>query len=465
MDPRLFYAAFTGDVNALLELIREDPLLLHAVTVTTSNTPLHVAALLGHAQFAMVAMQNCPGLADELNQQGFSPIHLASAKGHREIVRDMLVRRPDLALIKDGDGKNPLHTAATKGRVQVLSVVFSIESAQELTPMGENALHVAVKHNQYKALETLIQLAYQIQVGDELVNAKDEDGNTVLHLACAAKNSKSSQLSDSINDTLDQLIIRSYSQQIVKLLVSDRANVEVNAVNSEGLTALDISVTSMAGSKELEEIQEVLRSAGAEVSGRPVQAPVSNQRQQALSREDRSLTSRNENYADSLRNGVGVLAALFAASSFQLGMHPPGGFWQEWDSSTSQKSLNVTHKPGKSIIWELHKSESLKFFQTNAGCFFSSLAMLVVLAFNELLNGRGSYTFNQKRQRYWITLLHLLFGCLLVYAAVEFIQGMALVTDTSVAYISSNICTQAWVTMAVYFLLAFCSLVHGRLTR
>lgn len=190
MDPRLLNAAFTGDVSALLELILEDPLLLHAVTVTTSNTPLHVAALLGHAQFAMAAMQNCPGLADELNQQGFSPIHLASAKGHWEIVRDMLLRRPDLALIKDEDGKNPLHTAATKGRVQVLREVFSIESAQELTPKGENALHVAVKHNQYKALETLIQLAYQIQVGDELANAKDEDGNTVLHLACAAKNSK-----------------------------------------------------------------------------------------------------------------------------------------------------------------------------------------------------------------------------------------------------------------------------------
>ncbi|KAJ6876738.1 hypothetical protein NC651_029672 [Populus alba x Populus x berolinensis] len=442
MDPRLFYAAFTGDVNALLELVREDPLLLHAVTVTTSNTPLHVAALLGHAQFAMVAMQNCPGLADELNQQGFSPIHLASAKGHWEIVRDMLVRRPDLALIKDGDGKNPLHTAATTGRVRVLREVFSIESAQELTPMGENALHVAVKHNQYKALETLIQLAYQKQVGDELVNAKDEDGNTVLHLACAAKNSK-----------------------IVKLLVSDRANVEVNAVNSEGLTALDISVTSMAGSKELEEIQEVLRSAGAEVSGRPGQAPVSNQRQQALSREDRSLTSRNENYADSLRNGIGVLAALFATLSFQLGMNPPGGFWQEWDSSTSQKFLNVTHKPGKSIIWELHKSESLKFFQINAICFFSSLAMLVVLAFNELFNGRGSYAFNQKRQRYWIFMLYLLFGSLLASAAVEFILGMALVTDTSVAYISSSICTRAWPTMAVFFLLAFCSLVHGRLSK
>lgn len=238
----------------------------------------------------------------------------------------------------------------------------------------------------------------------------------------------------------------------------------MNAVNSEGLTALDISVTSMAGSKELEEIQEVLRSAGAEVSGRPVQAPVSNQRQQALSREDRSLTSRNENYADSLRNGIGVFAALFATSSFQLGMNPPGGIWQEGDSSTGQ-NFTVTYMPGKSIIWDLQKSESLQFFRMNAVCFFLSFTMLVILAFNELLNGRVSYAFNQKRQRYWITLLYLLFGYLLVSAAEEFIRGMALVTDTSVAYISSNICTRAWATMAVFFLLALCSLVHGRRSR
>ena len=231
-------------------------------------------------------------------------------------------------------------------------------------------------------------------------------------------------------------------QQIVKLLVSDQTNVEVNAVNSEGLTALDISVTSMAGSNELEEIQEVLRSAGAEVPGRLVQPVVSNQRQQVLAREDRSLTSRNENYADSLRNGIGVLAALFATVSFQLGMNPPGGSWQDWTSSTSQ-NFNVTYKPGKSIIWDLQKSESLKFFRMNAVCFFLSLTMLVILAFNELLTAVG-HMLSMRIGKCIGSLCCIYYLDLsLVCAAVEFIRGMALVTDTSVAYISSNICTQA----------------------
>jgi microcystin-dependent protein len=55
---------------ALRELIQQDPRILHNVTLTTSNTPLHIAALLGHAEFAMVVMQCCPQFATELHEQG-----------------------------------------------------------------------------------------------------------------------------------------------------------------------------------------------------------------------------------------------------------------------------------------------------------------------------------------------------------------------------------------------------------
>ena len=54
------------------------------INSTTSNTPLHIAALLGHAEFAMVVMQCCPQFATELHEQGVTPIHMASAEGHGE---------------------------------------------------------------------------------------------------------------------------------------------------------------------------------------------------------------------------------------------------------------------------------------------------------------------------------------------------------------------------------------------
>ncbi|CAK7345799.1 unnamed protein product [Dovyalis caffra] len=427
MDSRvLFDAAFTGDVNTLQELIQEDPLVLHTVTVATSNTPLHIAALLGHTQFAMEVMQNYPGLADELNQQGLSPIHLASAKGHRETVREMLVRRPDLALIKDEDGNVPLHTATIRGRKDILTELFTTESAKKLTSSEETVLQLAVKHNRYQALELLIQLANQHQIGNELLNAVDTGRNTVLHLACAGKKSK-----------------------MVKLLSS--TGVDANAVNSEGLTALDLVVRSAKGSNGADEIQEIIRSVGAELTERVerlVQSIVSNQQG--------SSVGRRERFVGSLKNGIGILAAIFASLSFQVGMNPPGGVWQEWASSNTTKaaiaataggdndtdpnswsdSLFVglfelasvsdgdSHKPGLSIGWELGKNKFLNFLLCNSLCFFLSIAVIVVVALTEVFLWDWQST----------SLLLLPMMCvLLLISAAEFVFGVAIVTDTSVA--------------------------------
>lgn len=422
MDARLFDSAFRGDVNTLQELIGEDPLILHTVTVATSNTPLHVAALLGHAQFAMKVMQYYPGLADELNQQGLSPIHLASAKGHLEIVKGMLVLRPHLALLNDEDGNIPLHTAAIRGRREILTQLFTTESANELTSSRETVLHLAVKHNRHQALELLIQLANQYQIGNELFNAVDAGGNTIFHLACAGKKSK-----------------------MVKLL--SRTNVDVNAVNSEGLTALDLAVRATKGSNDEDEIQEIIRSVGAELTER-----VERLEQSIVTKQQRSSVARREKFVGSLKNGIGILAAIFASLSFEVGMNPPGGVWQEWASSNATKSAadgnndtdpnlwsnslflglfelaNVSkgdsHKPGQSISWELGKSQFLNFILCNSMCFFMSIATIVVVALTEIFLWDWQST----------SLLLLPMMCiLLLLAAAEFVFGVAIVTDTSVA--------------------------------
>ena len=102
----------------------------------------------------------------------------------------MLTLLSDLALIKDEDGNTPLHTAAIRGRREILTKLFTTESANELTSSRETVLHLAVKHNRYQALELPIQLVNQYQIGNELLDAVDVGGNTILHLACAGKKSK-----------------------------------------------------------------------------------------------------------------------------------------------------------------------------------------------------------------------------------------------------------------------------------
>nr|DAD39347.1 TPA_asm: hypothetical protein HUJ06_013670 [Nelumbo nucifera] len=49
MEKRFHAAASEGSVSSLIELLQEDPLILDRVIVScVSETPLHVAVLLGH---------------------------------------------------------------------------------------------------------------------------------------------------------------------------------------------------------------------------------------------------------------------------------------------------------------------------------------------------------------------------------------------------------------------------------
>ncbi|GMG99148.1 hypothetical protein Nepgr_000988 [Nepenthes gracilis] len=89
-ERRLYDAALEGDVDLLLELLREDPLILHRYEVSEANSvssPLHVVAKLGHVRFATEILSRKPELEEELNPSKSSPLHLASGKGHLEIVK------------------------------------------------------------------------------------------------------------------------------------------------------------------------------------------------------------------------------------------------------------------------------------------------------------------------------------------------------------------------------------------
>ncbi|KAJ6731848.1 hypothetical protein OIU79_003055 [Salix purpurea] len=105
------------------------------------------------------------------------------------------------------------------------------------------------------------------------------------------------------------------------------------AVCHESLTALDLAVRSTTGSNDEDEIQEIIRSVGAELTDR-----VERLEQSIASNQQRSSVARREKFVGSLKNGIGILAAIFASLSFQVGMNPPGGVWQEWGSSNATKS-------------------------------------------------------------------------------------------------------------------------------
>lgn len=187
---RLQEAAMNGSVKSLLELLEEDPQILNTPTAvrfrSSSETPLHVATLLGHSAFTRELLSRKPELASELNSRGQTSLHLAAAKGSAEMVKDLAAVNPDACLVRDRDGMIPLHLGAIKGRVGALTELIRVtpETNRVLTRGGDSALHLCVKHMRLESLKILVE---SVGSDKEWVNLRDSQGNTVLHLAVSRK--------------------------------------------------------------------------------------------------------------------------------------------------------------------------------------------------------------------------------------------------------------------------------------
>ena len=85
---------------------------VYEASVTTftgfNETPLHVAAMLGHLDFTKYLLTQKPDMTMEVDSRGCSPLHLAFANGYDELVSILLLANFDACLIRDEDGRTPL---------------------------------------------------------------------------------------------------------------------------------------------------------------------------------------------------------------------------------------------------------------------------------------------------------------------------------------------------------------------
>ncbi|KAH7856420.1 hypothetical protein Vadar_001194 [Vaccinium darrowii] len=222
MARRLYEACLSGSVPVLDSLIEEDQFILDRVSSLTgfcNDTPLHLAALRGHLDFTKALLTRKPKLATELDSLRCSPLHLASAEGHVEVVQALLRVNTEVCVARDQNGRIPLHLAAMKGRVEIIRELLGAKpnSIHEKLSTWETVLHLCVKYNKLEALKTLVRYVQSNDM-ESLLNSRDDDGNTILHLAAALKQM----------DTIEYLL----GTKSVK----DHANVR----NHNGSTALDL---------------------------------------------------------------------------------------------------------------------------------------------------------------------------------------------------------------------------------
>ena len=85
LEKKLYDAASKGDVTTLVQLVEEDPYLVHGVSFPCSRNLLRIAAMLGQTAVVEEVLKLNPRLARISDSQKSSPLHIAVEEGHVEI--------------------------------------------------------------------------------------------------------------------------------------------------------------------------------------------------------------------------------------------------------------------------------------------------------------------------------------------------------------------------------------------
>ncbi|KAK2994975.1 hypothetical protein RJ640_021531 [Escallonia rubra] len=356
--------------------MEEDPLTLARISVTNFNeTPLHVAAMLGHAAFAKALVRYQPNLVRELDSHGCSPLHVASANGYVEIVKMLLMEDSSVCHVRDQDRRTPLHLAVMKGRGDVIRELVSAQEqvTRYTLDRGETILHLCVKHNHLEALKRLVEL------DGDLANAQDHNGNTILHTAT----------------TLKQM-------ETMKYLLREPAIVKVNALNANGFTALDV-IQHMPRDIKSVDIRDLLVTAGAlraidlsPVSRATNPATRGDDHDNGITTSQRSrkrkpawwkrilkvLQNRLKKQHPWLENWYEALliaATLIAAMAYQAALSPPGGLWQDDKTVDLGGNKNITFYAGTSLMAAHFPIMYVIFCFFNTSSFVAALSVVFLV--------------------------------------------------------------------------------------
>ncbi|CAH2071056.1 unnamed protein product, partial [Thlaspi arvense] len=392
-----------GDIETLYKLIAEDPNILgHLDKVPFCETPLHIATKKGQTHFAMELMTLKPSLASKLNASGFSPMHLALHNNHVRMVRGFVAIDSSLVSIKERGRITPLHHVAGIGDAELLSE-FLLTSVQ-----------IAVKNHQLMAFKVLLGWVKRVNK-KEILDWKDEDGNTVFHIAASINHTEF--LLSSKKSCLD-IAIRFFILKLLWLLHKTAKN---KAKNLDGKTAMDRLRTHQSpcfpkARKFFHNVRERLPCCSTMTLAGYLSKNLSfiENRNNLLGLSNLCMIGDMSINSSNLRDAILVVAILIVTATYQAGLSPPGRFWQD-DAND--------HYAGKMTM---SFSDALFFVVPNAVAFLSSLYVIIVLIIGlPMWNGGLEY-------RYICIIQHYITestGHLRIYITMLFATFMAFIVD------------------------------------
>ncbi|XP_057799740.1 ankyrin repeat-containing protein BDA1-like [Salvia miltiorrhiza] len=348
----LHEAAINGSVQLLSQILKENPQILRSPEISSAPeiNPLHAAALLGHLEFARKLLSANPELSKSLDSNGSSALHLAAAKGNAKMVRELISADSSMCGVRDGEGRIPLHLAAIKGRAAVMEELLKAEpaAAAAVTGGGESCLHLCVKYNRVEAMKEILRC---LEGGDDrLVDWKDQNGNTVLHLAVAKK-----------------------QIEIVEYLLNN-TRIEKEARNANGLTALDALLQSPGDLRDLEIKQCLINHQNNAFLKKKISNKLSTNTQPQKKKH------KHTDWLGRKRSALMIVASLTATVAFQAGLSPPGGVWQgDFPGNPNGTSrADRAHRAGQSVMAYTLPDKYGQYMVFNTIAFLASLSIILL---------------------------------------------------------------------------------------
>ncbi|KAL9408241.1 hypothetical protein AB3S75_046739 [Citrus x aurantiifolia] len=310
-------------VDAVKILIKADPHVPYS-TNRKGETPLYMAAANGSVEIVAEILQNCPSPAHE-GPDGKTALHAAVYTYPTGVVKQLLEKKTSLTGVQDEYGWTPLHhaaysgreftskllleydksaayigdrdrkmtallLAASRGHIRVVDKIISAcpDCCEQVDARGWNLLHFAMVSLKDIQL-THLQRKWPDQM-QMLMNEKDVNGNTPLHLLAA--------------------VCRLSSDQIVP---PKKGPGNYKACNNDGTTAEHVK---LHGYPELEqEIQELSEDVGR------------GQYTNGILLVQKEKMAVEEGEIEELKPRHTIVATLIATVTFAAGFTLPGGYW------------------------------------------------------------------------------------------------------------------------------------------
>ncbi|KAL7206047.1 hypothetical protein ACSBR2_018877 [Camellia fascicularis] len=250
------------------------------------RTALHAAVIRDDEGMTSKILEKKRFLTDIADEDGWTPLHYAAHFNHVKMVRLLLKQEKSAAYTPNKEGKTALHIAASRGHTESMQELVSEcpDCCELVDGRGKNALHVAVENNEGGS----VGLMLKNPLFGSLINEKDVDGNTPLHL------------------------LATWGCYIRSLIIEPR--VDRSAYNAENLTALDIASCTHQFSTLKSLVRRELALAGAEGGLRKV-----------INKDEGEKGDTAREHLKKVGETHLIVAALIATVTFTAGFTLPGG--------------------------------------------------------------------------------------------------------------------------------------------